>query len=94
METNSTNLKKGFFKKVAEESDCVKCLQNLYLMVDGEASGEQEEFFNNHIDKCIPCFDSYSLEKSVKTFLQTRIEHKSVPIQLISDIKNKIREIV
>lgn len=93
MTQNSTNLKNGFFKKVSENSQCFQCLQNLYLMVDGEASKEQEDFFQSHIDECISCFDSYQLEKSVKTFLQTKIEQKPVPASLLNDIKNKLNEI-
>lgn len=94
MTPNSTKVQNGFFKKVEENNECVQCLQNLYLMVDGEASNDEEIFFTKHIDECISCFDSYNLEKSVKTFLQTRIEHKPVPASLISDIKNKIKQII
>ena len=90
MTQNSTNLKNGFFKKVTENSNCYQCLQSLYLMVDGEASKEQEDFFQSHIGECISCFDSYQLEKSVKTFLQTKIEQKPVPASLLKDIKSKL----
>ncbi len=93
MTQNSTDLTKDASSKEANGT-CHECLQNLYLMVDGEASKEQEDYFNRHMDECIPCFNSFSLEKSVKEFLKNRIEQKPVPQSLVENIKSKIALIV
>lgn len=90
MTKNSTDSNNGFLKKVSSNSTCYQCLQNLSLMIDGEATNEQEVFFKKHIDECIPCLDSYNVEKSVKEFLQKKIENKPIPSTLIENIKNKI----
>jgi anti-sigma factor (TIGR02949 family) len=90
MTKNSTDYNNEFLKKVRQSSPCIQCLENLYLMIDNEATKDQEAFFNKHIEECIPCFDSYSLEKSVKDFLYHKLERKPVPPELVESIKSKI----
>jgi mycothiol system anti-sigma-R factor len=60
-------------------------------MTDGEASAEEEKEFNKHIDDCLPCYETYNLEKSIKEMLRTKLEKKQVPDDLIQSIRQKIR---
>lgn len=73
----------------SENSECMKLLQ---LMLDGEASEEEAKIFNDHIEKCMPCYEYYNLEKTIKEIIQTKIERKAVPGDLVDSIKSKIKE--
>lgn len=79
-------------KEMCQESR--KCIEILELLLDGEANPEQEDFFRSHIEKCMPCYQYYNLEKSIKQILQTKVERKSVPQDLVASIKSKIKETV
>ena len=69
-----------------------KCVEILYLILDGEANKEQEEYYTNHIDECWNCFKDYQLEKAIKELVQNKIERKVVPADLIEEIKLRISE--
>ena len=84
-------LKGGDNKK---ENICTECLHSLQLLVDGEASKEQEEYFTSHLDECIPCYNAFNVDKSVKEFIQKKIEKKLVPASLIDKIKSAINQSV
>lgn len=77
----------------SKQSTCQECLKTLQLVVDGEASKEEEEYFNKHLEECIPCFNFYHLEKSVKQILKHKIQKKAVPPSLKQTIANKIKGI-
>jgi len=68
------------------------CMQMLQLILDGEASHEQQEYFKSHMDQCSPCFKSYSLDIKIKELLKTRCRGESAPIELIEQIKMQISQ--
>ena len=67
-----------------------KCLKILRLMLDNEATQEEEEYLNSHIDSCIICFEQYNLEKEIKELLKTKVDKQKVPGELVTSIRNKI----
>lgn len=73
----------------SESSECMKLLQ---LMLDDEATESEAQKFNDHIEKCMPCYQYYNLEKTIKQVIQTKIERKTVPVDLVESIKSKIKE--
>ncbi|HEY8400672.1 MAG TPA: zf-HC2 domain-containing protein [Cytophagaceae bacterium] len=77
----------------SEQTICHECLKTLQLVVDGEATKEEEEYFRKHLEECMPCYNFFQVEKSVKQILQHKIEKKKVPASVIDTIKNKIRSI-
>ncbi|MBK7649482.1 MAG: mycothiol system anti-sigma-R factor [Flammeovirgaceae bacterium] len=66
------------------------CMEMLQLILDGEATGEQQTYFKSHMDKCAPCFKSYDLDNTIKELLKTRCCGDSVPAGLVEQIKNQI----
>ena len=78
--------------KGKEISECNECMHALHLLIDGEASGNQKEFLEKHIEECMPCYQSYNLDKNVKEVLKSKIEKKPVPSALIANIKDKLNE--
>ncbi len=82
---------------VEYQKDCKnrsECLRALQLILDGEATPEQLQYFNNHIDKCLPCIENYNLEVTIRQILCDKIEKKPVPTDLVNEIKLKINETV
>jgi anti-sigma factor (TIGR02949 family) len=75
-----------------QSGSCEDCLKILELIVDGEATALQEKQFRDHIEACLPCYESFNLEKSIKKLLQTKLEKKPVPSDLIESIKSRINE--
>jgi len=62
------------------------------LVIDGEATAKQEEFFKEHISKCLPCLDRYNIDKEFKRTLREKIEKKAVPWDLIDQIRQRVSE--
>jgi mycothiol system anti-sigma-R factor len=86
-----TNLMNRIFKKERPKAHCTECLQSLQMMVDGETTKEQENYFRKHLDECKPCYTFYNLEKSVKEVLQKKIEQRPTPPALIESVKARIK---
>lgn len=88
-------LKKGFDKKSTTTGKCQeseKCLEMLQLILDGEANQQEENHFLKHMDACVPCYQHYNLEKTIRQVLKARIEKKPVPSDLIDSIRLKIQQ--
>ena len=68
------------------------CMEMLQLILDGEATAEQQHYFKNHMDICMPCFKSYSLDMSIKELVKTRCCGDQVPLGLVEQIKMQISQ--
>ncbi|MEQ8583715.1 MAG: anti-sigma factor [Marinoscillum sp.] len=74
-------------------NDCnefAKCLQYLHLMLDNEATEEQEIYLKNHIHKCMVCFEQYEVEKQIRELLRSKLTNQKVPADLAQAIRNKV----
>ena len=87
----ATNLFSWIKQSLFGQISCPRCIELLELITDGEASPEEEKQFSKHINDCLPCFETYNLEKSIKDMLRNKLEKKQVPEDLILSIKEKIR---
>ena len=90
MNSTFTTWMSKLLTKKKPQPTCSECLQSLQLLVDGEATIDQEKYFRKHLDECTPCYDFYNLEKCVKEIIQKKIEKKEVPPALLQSIKEKI----
>ena len=70
-----------------------KCLELIHLVLDAEASPEQEKYLSEHLDMCMQCLESFNIEKEIRAALKNKIEQKQVPSSLLESIKGKISEI-
>ncbi len=83
----------GWIKqKLFGQISCQRCSELMQLMTDGQASAAEEKEFNKHIYDCLPCYETYQLDKSIKEMLRTKLEKKQVPDDLIESIRKKIRD--
>lgn len=72
--------------------DCSKVVKIINTIIDGEATTEEEQFFEEHIEKCTPCLDHYNIEKSILEKVKEKITRKSCPENTIQSIREKIKE--
>lgn len=70
--------------------DFDKCQRYLHLVLDGEATPEQEKYFYSHIEKCIVCFSQYNIELQIRELVKTKLSKKRIPTALLEEIKAKI----
>jgi mycothiol system anti-sigma-R factor len=67
------------------------CMEMLQLILDGQATTEQKDYFKNHMDHCMPCYKTYSVDIAIKELLQTKCCGGSCPEDLVTQIKMKIK---
>jgi mycothiol system anti-sigma-R factor len=68
------------------------CLEILNLVLDEEATPEQREYFKNHLENCLPYYEIYQLDKTLKDKIKSTCCGKDVPNDLVESIKLKISE--
>jgi mycothiol system anti-sigma-R factor len=68
------------------------CMEMLQVIIDGEASNEQQEYFKSHMDRCLPCFKSYDLDMAIKRLLQSKCCGGDAPSDLVDQIKMQISQ--
>lgn len=68
------------------------CMEMLQVILDGQASDEQQEYFKNHMDRCMPCFKSYDLDMTIKRLLRSKCCGEEAPTDLVEQIKTKISQ--
>lgn len=70
------------------------CLDMLQLILDGEASPEERrDFFDKHLESCMPCYRTYHLEMAIRELLKTKCGKYEAPAELIDNIKKMISSV-
>lgn len=67
-----------------------KCIEILHLLLDNEASLDEEDYLRKHLESCLPCLKNYEVETQIRNILRTKLEKKEVPADLLNAIKSKI----
>ena len=61
------------------------------LMLDNEASKEEEVYVQDHIEQCMVCFEHYEVEKQIRELIRKKIANMPVPEGLAHQIRTKIQ---
>jgi hypothetical protein len=77
--------------KIEPCSDREKCTEVLHLIIDGEATHEEEDYFFNHILQCVDCSHYYLLEKSIREAIRNKIDRKLAPEEFIHQVRMKVK---
>ena len=83
------------YQKIPDESydtHCDKVSDMLDLIIDGEASSEEEKFFNTHVEECVSCFENHQKQKLLKGIISGHLKRVIVPESLALSIRAKIQE--
>jgi mycothiol system anti-sigma-R factor len=85
-----------WFKKITSgaksraTSDHPDCNALLELMIDGDPTPEQQEYFRKHMKDCFPCAKSYEWDTTIREMLRSRCNGHPVPEELVQSIRVKI----
>ncbi len=71
-------------------SEIEKFLEFLYLMLDKEASIDQIQYLDDHLEKCMSCLEKYQVEKELRQLIKSSLAEKAVPLQLAVEIRKKV----
>jgi hypothetical protein len=94
MESKFTEVYQQQASEDSHETDCEKVAFLLDVVIDGEASSDQQEFFTRHIEDCVTCFESHQKQKLLKGLISGHLKRVIVPERLALSIKAKIQETV
>lgn len=89
-----TRDKEDVMSKKLDAKNCEefnKCMEILELMLDNEASTDQELYVNEHIHKCLVCFEQYELEKQIRELIKNKFSNLPVPEGLATQIRTQIQ---
>lgn len=71
------------------------CMEMLQLIIDGEATPEQKDhFMKNHLEGCMPCYQTYHLETKIKELLKEKCCNGKAPETLVDTIKSQINGVL
>lgn len=78
---------------LVKNHSCSRIIQLVNAALDGALSPSEEAQFLEEIKTCNHCLNKYEIEKSFKTFLKSKMNHRTVNIDLINSIKFKINQL-
>jgi mycothiol system anti-sigma-R factor len=68
------------------------CMEMLQVILDGEATPEQKNYFKQHMDLCLPCFKGYELDMAIKQLVQSKCCGGDAPSDLVEQIRITIQQ--
>lgn len=68
------------------------CMEMLQIILDGEATTDQKQYFKEHMDRCLPCFKGYELDMAIKALVQSKCCGGDAPSDLVDQIKSQISQ--
>lgn len=71
----------------------ITCLEMLQIILDGNATEDQHQYFKSHMDECMPCYKSFELDMQIRQLIKSKCCGDQVPPDLIERIKNQVNTI-
>ena len=68
------------------------CKQMLQVILDGQATAEQKEYFKMHMDLCKPCLKTYEIDMAIKEMLKTKCCCERVPAEAVDQLAKEIKQ--
>lgn len=84
---------KNFISKIKMSTgmaDCSEYRELIQLVIDNEATRNQEVFLQRHLKMCLRCMDQYDVNAELKKALKLKLQNKPVPTGLAESIREKI----
>ena len=72
--------------------DHEKCVHVINLVIDGEATKEEEAYFYKHVKDCLHCAQYYKLEQSIREAIRKKLEVKAAPEELIVELRRRVKD--
>ena len=75
-------------KSSNNKPDHQECLRILSLVLDNEATPEEEAIFKEHLENCMPYFEIYNIDRTIRQLIRKNCSDK----KLSEEMKNQIRD--
>ena len=85
--TNNTNSTEMY----NPDTDHSECMRILNLVLDGEANDEENSFFKQRLENCMPYYQIYNVDMAIKELIKKVGYEKDCPDGLVEEIKAKIK---
>lgn len=69
------------------------CMEMLQLVLDGQASREQVNYWKDHLGMCQPCYEKYQIDHAIKEAIKTECCCSKIPQETIDQLREKIKQI-
>ena len=69
--------------------DHEECMRLLQVVLDEEATHEEQEIFEKHVCNCMPYYEIYEVDKTIKQMLKQNCIH-DVPEGMANEIRLKL----
>lgn len=69
------------------------CMDMMQLVLDGEASPEQIDFFRNHVQQCTTCANNYSVDATIQHLVKSTCCGGQPPQELIEKIRAQLNRL-
>lgn len=92
MNNTTTNNNNGS-NEGQQYSLCPEFMKLVHLVMDNEATNEEEQLFVAHIEGSKDCKDHYQEEQNIRAVLQRKCGNVPVPDDLIKAIQQKLQQI-
>ena len=73
-----------------EKPDHSECLRILNLVLDGEANDEEKAIFKTHLQNCMPYYEIYNVDQTIRELLKKNCKDKQLPADMKEEIKSRI----
>lgn len=73
------------------DSEHSECMRILNLVLDGEASPEENNFFKEKLENCMPYYQIYNVDMAIKELIKKVGYERQCPDGLVDEIKAKIK---
>lgn len=83
MDSNSTDSSQ-------DQPDHTECMKLLQLVLDNEASAEERKTFETQVCNCMPYFEIYQVDKTIKSLVKKTCCGGNTPSDLADEIRAKL----
>ena len=73
------------------DKDHSECMRILNLVLDGEANHEENDFFKQKLENCMPYYQIYNVDMAIKELIKKVGYERNCPDGLVDEIKAKIK---
>lgn len=71
-------------------ANCAEYKELIELVIDNEASRDQDVFLKRHLKMCLKCLNKFDVDVELKKALKLKLQNKTVPAGLAESIRDKI----
>lgn len=73
------------------QNHCKLIIDNIFKLLDGEMTNDEEQMFFTHVNKCPKCLEDFQIERAFKDYICQRMHKKTIDPSLVETIRLQIK---